>query len=514
MKKKTIWGIAAMVAAAALSLTACAGGGGNAGKTGGDGAAPDKLSIGTVIDKTGWEIGQGGPAFNAIFFSTVYDSLVLIDENNKPYGQLATSIDTSDDELTYTFHLAEGVTFDDGTAFDADAAMANFDYLKKGVMTAPAYAEVSKFTKVDDKTVALTLKRPDPGFLYNLGLGMSYMVSPKSLEDPKYAQITAPEGGSGPYTYDAAKSTAGQDYFFTKNDKAWNADKYTWKTVEIHVIPDATAMSNAMSTGAINFEMANWSDTLKANIERNGWTSSFVLNGWSGLMLADRDGSQFKPLGNEKVRQAINMAFDRDAITKAAKDPNAVATNQAFAKIDESLNSLYPYDVAGAKKLLAEAGYPDGFTLELPSMSLFAATAATVKQSLEDIGIKVEIKNLDPATYNQQVFAGNFPVYMAFLQLYGNPTKTISDLFTPGMSNPFNSAQNIPELQKLNDQLHTAGADVDAIAAQYNTYATQNAWFAVWSHGPTYYVSVPGISVRPVQGLYIPNLEQFLPAGS
>ncbi|MEQ6897037.1 ABC transporter substrate-binding protein [Microbacterium sp. KR10-403] len=515
MKKKTIWGIAAMVAAAALALTGCTGGGGNAGTTGdGDGSAPTTLSIGTVFDKTGWEIGQSGAGFNAPFFSAVYDSLVLIDENSKPYGQLATSIDTSDDELTYTFHLQDGVTFSDGEKFDADAAIANFDYLRKSAYTAPAYVNVAKTTKVDDATVEVTMTKPDPGFLFNLGLGNSYMVSPKVLSDAKYTQETSPEGGSGAYTFDASKSTAGQDYYFTKNPDAWQADKFPWESVEIHVIADSTAMSNAMSTGVINVEFASWSDQLKADADANNWTITDVMSGWSGLMLADRTGDKFTPLGNLKVRQALNMAFDRDAITKAANDPNGVATNQVFSTIDPELDKLYPYDVAKAKQLLTEAGYPDGFTLTLPTMSLFASTAATVKQSLEQIGIKVEVQNLDPATYNQQVFAGNFPVYMAFLQLYGNPTKTIADFFTPGMSNPFDSAKDIPELQSLFTDLHTAGADVDAIAQKFNSYATENAWFVVWNHGASYYVTVPGITIRPVQGLYVPNLEQFLPAGS
>ncbi|QAY58879.1 hypothetical protein ET475_01960 [Microbacterium protaetiae] len=514
MKKKTIWGIAAMIAATALSLTACSGGTGTATNDGGDGSAPDTLSIGTVFDKTGWEIGQSGAGFNAPFFSAVYDSLVLIDEKSEPYGQLAKSFDMSKDELTYTFHLADGVTFSDGEPFNADAAIANFDYLRKAPFTAPAYVNVVKTTKVDDATVEVTLSQPDPGFLFNLGLGNSYMVSPKVLSDPKYTQETSPDGGSGAYTFDASKSTAGQDYFFTKNPDAWQADKFPWKTVEVHVIPDATAMSNAMSTGVINVEFASWSDQLKADADENGWTITDVMSGWTGLMLADRDGSKFEPLGNLKVRQALNMAFDRAAITKAANDPNGVPTNQVFTTIDPELDKLYPYDVAKAKQLLAEAGYPNGFTLSLPTMSLFAATAATVKQSLEEIGITVKVENLDPATYNQQVFAGNFPVYMAFLQLYGNPTKTITDFFTPGMSNPFDSAKGNAQLEKLNAQLHTAGADVDKIAGEYNTYATENAWFVVWNHGASYYVTVPGVTIRPVQGLYVPNLEQFLPAGS
>ncbi|QDZ14633.1 ABC transporter substrate-binding protein [Humibacter ginsenosidimutans] len=510
--KKTRLGIAAVITALALALTGCSGGGGNAASTdGGKTKAPDTLSIGTVIDKTGWEIGQGGTAFNAIFFSAAYDSLVLVDENGKPYGQLAKSIDTSSDGLTYTFHLVSGVKFDDGTTFDADTAVANLEYLKKAPMTSTVYANVAGISKVDDSTVAIKMTRPDPAFLYSLGLGGSYMVSAKALSNPKYAQETTPVGGSGPYTFDASKSTAGQDYYFTRNDSAWNAKRYPWKNLQIHVIADATAMSNAMSTGAINFEMANYSDELKATVAQNGWTINHVMNGWSGLMLADRTGAKFKPLGSLKVRQAINMAFDRASIAKASKDPATVVTNQVFADVDSSLNKVDSFNVKKAKQLLSEAGYPNGFTLDLPSMSLFSATAATVKQSLGDIGIKVNVVNLDPATYNQQVFAGNYPVYMAFLQLYASPAMTIGQYFQPGMSNPFNSTQGVPELQSLDTQLHSANADVDKIAGEYNSYAVDNAWFAVWNHGATYYVSVPGISVRPVQGLYIPNLEQFLP---
>jgi len=510
--KKTILGIAALVAAAALTLTACSGGGGNNATGGSAAPAPDKLSIGTAFGLTAWEIGASGSGFNAPFYSAVYSSLVQVNEKAQPYGELATKIDTSSDGLTYTFHLRSGVTFDDGSTFNADTAVANVQYLEKGSFTGPAYMGVASVAKVDDSTMTITLKQPDPGFLYNLGLGNSYMVSAKALADPKYNQSTVPLGASGPYTFDASKSTAGQDYIFTKNDKAWNAKAFPWKTLELHVIANTTAMSNAMATGAINVEFASWSKKLQADAQRNNWSLTSVMSGWSGLMIADRAGAKLKPLGDVKVRQAMNMAFDRAGIAKAGgADPKTVLTNQVFSTVIPSLNDLYPHDVAKAKQLLAEAGYPNGFTLDLPSMSFFSSTAATVKQALGDIGITVNVKDLDPATYNQQVFAGNFPIYMAFLQLYGNPTRTISDFFQPGPSNPFNSAADVPELQAQLTKLHTVGADVNAIADSINTYATKNAWFVVWNHGASYYVTVPGVSVRPVQGLYIPPLQQFAP---
>lgn len=510
--KKTILGIAALVVTAAISLTGCAGSSGGNASTGSAAPSVDKLSIGTAFDKTGWEIGASGSGFNAPFFSAVYDALVQVDEKNQPYGSLATKIDTSADGLTYTFHLRSGVTFDDGTTLNADTALANIAYLEKGSFTGPTYMGVASTAKVDDSTFTITLKQPDPGFLYNMGLGNSYIVSAKALADPKYNQATTPVGGSGPYTFDASKSTAGQDYFFTKNDKAWDAKAFPWKTVELHVIANTTAMSNAMSTGVINVEFASWSKKLQADAQTNNWSLTSVMSGWSGLMIADRAGTKMKELGSLKVRQAMNMAFDRVGIAKAAGgDPKTVITNQAFATVDPSLNDLYPHDVAKAKQLLAEAGYPNGFSLDLPSMSFFDSTAATVKQALGQIGITVNVKDLDPATYNQQVFAGNFPIYMAFLQLYGNPTRTISDFFQPGPSNPFNSAANVPELQTLLTKLHTVGSNVDQIAGEFNTYATKNAWFVVWNHGASYYVTVPGVSVRPVQGLYIPPLQQFAP---
>jgi peptide/nickel transport system substrate-binding protein len=526
MKNKTI-ALAALLGAA-LALSACSGdssttdpttaatsGGGDAPATtvedAGDSTSTSSyLSIGTLFPPDGWEIGISGGGFASTFFSAVYDPLLLIDENNEVYGVLAESWTVSDDELTYTFDLhTDGVVFSDGEQFSADTAVANIEYLATGYLTAPAYARMESVTKVDDDTFSITLSKPDPAFLYQLGLGNTYFTSAKALSDPAYSQSTEPVG-SGPYTFDAARSTPQADYYFTKKADYWDAAKWPWEEIRVSAISDSTARQNAMMTDEIMIEYGGTSQIDPA--AQYGWTITAWESNLIGLIYADRAGEINPALGDVRVRQAIDMSFDREAFYEMGGGA-AVGkiTNQVFAGDynDAALNEQIVYDPEAAKALLAEAGYPDGFTLELPMNPLFADYQPMVEQSLTAIGITPEWVNMDPVSYNQQL--GNYGAFLAAFDIQGNPVATVQRFFENGWANPFDSASKVPELQALIDQLYVAGADVDSLIAEINTYATENYWFSIWTHEKAFVVSKDTFGARPVVGLMFPNLQQFIP---
>lgn len=515
MKKITL-GIAG-VAATALALTACSGGGAPA--PSGSAAeyhGPDVLSISQAFPMNGWDIGQSGSAFGGTFFSAVYDPLFLIDSTGEPYGVVAQNVTTSEDGLTYDFDIAPGITFTDGATLDAEGVVANLEYLKSGFGTGAAYSKVDSFTAVDEDSVEITLSSPDPVFLYNMGLGNSYLASPEAIADPGYASLTAPVG-SGPYTFDEGASLPGTDWIFEKNADYWDSARWPWESIEIHVVQDFTGAGtaqNMLSAGQTNVMYTSWTPTLEADAEANGWELVDNYSAWSGIMFADRAGDVVPALGDPKVRLALNEAIDREALLGGeGVDPGTEATNQVFAEIDPSIEN-YAYDVEDAKALLAEAGYPDGFSFDVPAGGFFDATMAQIAQYWAEIGVTANMVQLTPDVYNQQVFAGTWPVYAANLQLYANPAKTIQDYFTPGsMSNAFVKTEDDidPGLKPLIDQFYEPGADIDAIASEINAYVTENAYFAITSHGRDFFALADGLTVKPIQGLYVPNFQQFLP---
>ncbi|MDR2373298.1 MAG: ABC transporter substrate-binding protein [Bifidobacteriaceae bacterium] len=477
-------------------------------------SGPDHISITQSFSMNGWEIGQSGSAFAGTFYSAVYDPLYLIDGANEPYGVVAQDTEISEDGLTYTFNVRPGVVFTDGTELDAAGVVTNLEYLAAGFGTASTYAKVAGFAALDEDTVEMTLSSPDPVLLYNMGLGGSYLASPTALASPDYAEATAPSG-SGPYVFDEAASLVPTDYVFTRNENHWEADRWPWSYLEIHVVQDFTGAGtaqNMLTAGDTNVMYASWRPGLEDDAEANGWEMVENYSAWDGVMIADRAGDVIEPLADPKVRLALNLVMDREArLAGATVDPGTYVTNQVFAKVDPDVES-YPYDIEQAKALLAEAGYADGFSFDVPAGGYFDDTMALIAQEWAEVGVIANMVQLTPDVYNQQVFAGKWPVFAAKLQLYGNPMKTVQDYFTTGaMNNPFDSSAKDPVMTDLIAQFYEAGADTDAISKQINEHITAESWFGITAHTRDLYVLADGLTVKPVQGLYVPNFQQFLP---
>ncbi|MEF2978631.1 ABC transporter substrate-binding protein [Subtercola sp. YIM 133946] len=496
--------IVAMLAAAAIVLTACSSGG--ATDSSSTSSAPTDLKIGNFLDVTSWDPANADIGFDGPYLSAVYDPLIALDTDSQPIPALATDWSYSADFLTLTMHLRTGVTFSDGTAFDASVAVANLEHLKAGTLSGPTYANVASFQATDPTTLTITLTQRDDTLLYLMGLGRSYMVSPKALTSSTLA--TTPVG-SGPYVLDASTSTAGSDYHFTKVDGYWDASTYPFANLEIMPITDATARNNAMLSGQINVNYAAATDLPQA--QQNSWNVSQKVAGWVGLQFIDHTGSMLAPLGNEKVRQALNYAFDGASILQSIGSGAGVATNQVFpdggAINDSSLNSTYAYNVATAKQLLSDAGYASGFSVTMPMSPVFQQWQAVTQQSLADIGVTVTWDDMSQADY--QTKAATYPMFVSYLAMDSNPNATVAQMLTtPQWFDPTPEYTQFPELVSLVDQINQATGDAQtALIKQLNTQLTQMAWWSVWYQANNIYVSSPGITVTPITGMMFPTLR-------
>lgn len=507
MKKALI--ATAALAAAALAMTACSSGGGG---TSGDkvAAANVPLNLGNFLDVTSWDPSLADIGFDGPYLSAVYDPLVVDDGTGQPAPALATDWEFSEDRKTLTMNLRTDAVFSDGEAFDADAAVASLEYLKEGVRSQEAYQKVDSFAAVDKDTIEIKLTERDDTILYFMGLGRSYMMSPKAIEAGTL--VDAPVG-SGPYTLGDA-SVAGSEYHFDKVADHWAAAEFPFDPLVISPLSDATAMLNGMQGGQFNVIYGD--DAAVKLAEESDWNVSSGVATWVGLQFTDRAGAteMGKPFGDVRVRQALNYAFDGAEMLKAIGQGHGAATNQVFPDGAPgnvpALNDRYKTNLDTAKKLLAEAGYADGFSLKMPMAPPFQPYQASVEQVFGELGITVTWDDFQFMDYMGK--APSYPLFIAVLAMDGNPVATVERQYAnPQWFNPTPGIDSVPELQAQVDKVFTAepgDAQLSEIE-KFNELATENAWFTVWYQSDNIYVSTSEFKVTPVIGMMFPTLRHI-----
>ena len=179
--------------------------------------------------------------------------------------------------------------------------------------------------------------------------------------------------GSGPYVLDTAKTVVGSKYVYTKNADYWAPDSVYYDNLVITVLADKQTQVNAIKGGQVTGLNVIDQTTLK-EIEGAGFGIFPHELDWTGLMLMDHAGSVNEAIGKVEVRQAINHAIDRDAMLQAVAQGHGTVTGQVFPETspgyDAALDEAYPFDPEKAKELLADAGYPDGFELDMPLLQV------------------------------------------------------------------------------------------------------------------------------------------------
>jgi peptide/nickel transport system substrate-binding protein len=378
--------------ALAIGLAGCNG----AGSSSGDGDSTLTLATGATL---GFDPADAQPGYFEQYLQPVYDPLIRLDPSGEPTPNVATDWSYDESLTTLTIDLRTDVTFSDGTPLDAEAVKGGLEHTKGGTSTtASQLAGVESIEVVDADTVELHLTAPDPSLLPNLGKSAGMIASPAGIAA---GTLKADPQGSGPYTLDPAHTTEGDQYTFVRNKEYWNADAFPYDTVVLKVLTDTTAILNALRSGQIDGGPLTTSKDAET-AEKAGLSVVNYPNGdLAAVYFYDKAGSIVPALADPRVRQAINHALDRDAIVSAGYGDTATPTEQMFSIstddgiFDDSLDDAYPYDPEKAKELLAEAGYPDGFTVTMPDWSAYAPEInAEINQNLADIGITVVLDTL------------------------------------------------------------------------------------------------------------------------
>lgn len=355
---------------AITSLSAC---NGASDDTGGD-ASGGKLTLvgGLSQNYNPAEAIWGGqsPSWQAVF-----DSLLLATAEGTIEPWLATAWSYNDDNTELTLTLRDDVTFTDGSKLTGDVVVQNLQRFKEGTSADAGYlASVESFAAPDDSTVLLTLSAPDPALLGYLTRTAGLIGSAENFDNP---EISTQPVGSGQYIVDLDASVEGTSFIYEKNPDYWNPDVQHYDSLEIKTAADGTAALNIIKAGEANGVYLTNNDLLD-QVEAAGWTVNADERNFAGLILMDRDGALVPELADARVRQAINYAFDKPAMLAALQSDHGTPTSQVFSPIstsfEEDLEDYYTYDPEMAKKLLAEAGYPNGFTLPMPQPAMFGAT--------------------------------------------------------------------------------------------------------------------------------------------
>ena len=444
-------------------------------------AAGKTLTLGSVSEPTSFAAAQGEYGNRAWFYQAVYDTLMHRNADGTVTPNVATKWSYNQTNTVLTLQLKSGIKFTDGTALDAKAVVANINANRdsKGP-GATLLSSVSKATAQGASTVILSLNAPDPSLTESLSGTAGLLESPKAIGTA--AEKTTPVG-SGPYILDKTKTQIGSVYTFKQNPGYWNKKGWTYSTLVIKYIKDSTAMVNALQTGAVqgaNVATNSAVPTLKAAGLN---TVSSYLDGL-GIYFADRNGKTVPALKDVRVRQAIEMAFDREAMLKTIDAGYGMATTQMFPKGSAgyvaSLDNAYPYDLAKAKSLMAAAGYANGFSMSMPTLSFYFGTAAyaVIKAQLAAINITVKEEPQTGATFIGDLLASKWPAYLMQFERSANAWTLINFIIAPNSifnSDHYTDATSAGLIAKIQSGGNTP-AGVKAQQA-LNTYLVDNAWF-------------------------------------
>lgn len=412
---KTLWKAAASLALTGMLLTACGTGSGPAespaapGTTAPEtsapgaptGADPDAaIEIGSIYEPGNLSnTGGGGQGVTEALGGNVYEALIKLNDDGTISNLLAEDYSISDDGLTYTFTLRDGVKFHSGrdvTAADVKSSFERVVAEDSQAARKSSFGVVESVETPDDKTVVFQLKSKTISFPYFMAY--VWIVNPE-LTDPQTST-----DGTGPYTFDEWRR--GSTLSLVRFDDYWG-EKAKNGRVTFHYFTDASALGNALLTDQIDLIAAVQSPDSLVQFEDN---PDFVISEGTSTtkeLLAFNDRNA--PFDDARVRRAIYSAVDREKLLNAIWDGRGTLIGSMVPPTDawyEDLNSLNPYDPELSKQLLAEAGLADGFTFELqaPNYDPHPQVAEFLKSELEKIGVTVNIKPITADEWYSNVF--------------------------------------------------------------------------------------------------------------
>ena len=393
----------------------------------------------------------------------VYETLVTTDETLAPLPGLAESWEVSDDGISYTFALRQGVTFHNGRAFVADDVKYSYERILDPATASPVVDELSSIDTievVDDATVKINLKAADSSFLAKL-MGGSIAIVPKEVveENGDLMQVMV---GTGPFKF--AEYVPNTEVTLERNAEYWDAPLPYLDGLFIQVIPDNTARTTALVQGTVDIiEYAPVQDlTIFEDDESIDVTGKENTNiRYMGVNVTR------EPFDKIEVRQAMAMVIDRQPIVDAAVFGAGTPTNVIFpptywAGIE---SEIPPVDIEGAKALLEKAGVGDGFSCKIQSWAQYpflSNAAIVIQEQLRQIGIEAEVDLQENAVLLENYFSGNWDLSVTGTSAYVDPNDVIQSNFGTDQASNGMGYSNPEVDQLIADGIATTDQDARA----------------------------------------------------
>jgi len=443
-------------------------------------------------------------AFNIFSGLTTYDGVT-----GEIIPDLATSWETTDNK-TWTFKLREGVQFQKGYGeMTAEDVIYSFNRIKDPETASPYAAELAGIVSMeapDPYTLVIELDAPNGNFLHTVAnYHQGQIVSRKAIEEAG-DQVRWQPIGTGPYYLDSIDVSS---QIVLKRHEDYYKGPAPIETLVFNIIKDEATATIALRNGEVDLVMRSSQEENLATLEAEGFTMNSVDNYAVALMVLN---PEFEPFADKRVRQALAYAVDFDAISQAIS-PSLQQAHYSMLMPWMSVYTddipKYTYDPEKAKALLAEAGYPDGFTFGNLSTSAQGVTEVQQFQIdyLSQVGINMEMELVDTPTFNQRRNAGEFDSATRLLPAV-NPDMILFSFLHPDnlVPNGLNGAHyDNPEVTQL---LEAARAEADPEVA-YEMYAKiQQIVAEELPYVPTYASNVYWPGKPEVTGVHINYLAQ------
>lgn len=333
-------------------------------------------------------------------FGTIYEPLARYGSDGAPTPFLAESIIPDSSARTWTITVRDGIKFTDGSTLDAEVVKWNLDfYAKNGVLSASFFKDYDYAEAIDNKTVVCHFKNWDS--LFDYSLCRTVLIASKKAYDEKGKEwLSINPVGTGPFVQKEFNNDV--SWIMDRNPNYWQGDVYLDGLDLINYQQELVAATslNAGKIDALLTENYSMVEQMKAY---KGVTSKATdLPSYYYTLCFNMRGDD--PCANPLVRKAISHAIDIDSILETLTFGYALKTNQWAPTTSPFYNNDVKgqeYDLAKAKALLAEAGYPNGFstTLTCASQTLAVDTCQIIKEQLSKIGVNVEIRPIEGAAF-------------------------------------------------------------------------------------------------------------------
>ena len=384
----------------------------------------------------------------------IYESLLKENDDGTLSGCLAENWSVSEDELTYTFNLRQGVLFHNGETLKASDVVFTFNRGMESPYVMQFFPNVASVTATGEYTVEVVLSSPVSFFEKLMALPQTAIVNEKAVNDGGEDFGRNPVG-TGPYQF--VSWTSGSSIKLTAFEDYWGG-KASITDCEYRIVTDTTTGTISLEKGEIDFfyELASTSkqtceDNPNLTYEEGASTS------YEHILINNED----EKLSDLNLRKALAYATDKASIiTVATSDSGIMADSQVAPTMDLYCPDVkgYEYDVEKAKECLAQSAYPDGLTLTIQVNSGYREKIAQVlKANYAEIGVELEIQTLEFNTVVANITAGEFELAMLGRNLHmTNPVLAIDNNFNSKYSGGGGNYQRYknPEVDQILDQMY------------------------------------------------------------